>query len=460
MDEYHGHWWIAQRPHRKVYGVLRVSDDGSLQLDTYGALGEEMHFSRAATSPPQRILGQLENTSGATLDGCLVKRAQVLVDPARETWVAHQVVFGLHFEPDEAWAFYGASFQIPLLTRWVRPQSVEFSFESDHDAGIKKVGVATMVESLPLWQTGGHTVELVKSAGVRESTEGVFELTARFDVRALCADRVAANDFVGTTIRPLQLLLGLSTGKHTAPVRGQVFNEAYSPSVPLRAFDRRWHAQDVRARAADEMYGFHFAEFAELPAESRAKWLDRFSMLTPVVDLYLATLQSPGYAEQKFVFLVQALETYHRITDSSRVLAESTWSTLRAKLSECVNDVPQNFPGRSDAVQTLVGKLQYLNEPGLRSRLKQMILSLGEQGNEVVGAGVSAFVDRVTNTRNYYTHWSADSAPKAMRGEGLLHASLRLQAIVELLLLREIGFEGSSRAAQEVIRRRVAWLPA
>ena len=458
MEEYHGHWWNAGRPNQKVHGVLRVSEDGELQLDTFGALAEDTHFRGAATSAPGRILGQLENSTGVTLDGCLLRRAHVMGETPRESWIAHQVVFGLHFDPNEPWAFCGASFSIPLLTSWVAPRSAEVSMDFDADGRVQKIGVATLVDRLPLWEIGSHMVELAKSAGVKDVAEGITELTARFDVRSLCPAPVAADDFFGTTIRPLQLLIGLSTGTFTAPVRGQVYNEPQSASVPLRGFDRRWHSQDAHARAADATYGFSYADFAGLPHEVRSRWLERLRTLRPVIDLYLATLQSRGYAEQNFVFIVQALETYHRISSAGSIVSEEMWNTLRGQLSACVDSMPHGFPGRSRALAALNGKLQYLNEPGLRARLKQLIASLGEMAKDVVGADVAGFVGRVTDTRNYYTHWTVELAPKAMRDTALFHASLRLQAVLEVLLLREVGFADDSSAIREVVRRRVAWI--
>jgi len=65
----------------------------------------------------------------------------------------------------------------------------------------------------------------------------------------------------------------------------------------------------------------------------------------------------------------------------------------------------------------------------------------------------------VVDTRNYFTHWSAnDESAPVERGADLFHLTSRLIALLELILLREIGFPEKSQASAEVMRRRVSWL--
>ena len=63
--------------------------------------------------------------------------------------------------------------------------------------------------------------------------------------------------------------------------------------------------------------------------------------------------------------------------------------------------------------------------------------------NRIVGPGAddqAAFVEEFKIARNYYTHYNPKHETKAARGAALLLLFVRLQAILEMSLLRELGF--------------------
>jgi hypothetical protein len=51
-----------------------------------------------------------------------------------------------------------------------------------------------------------------------------------------------------------------------------------------------------------------------------------------------------------------------------------------------------------------------------------------------------AFIDAFKTSRNYYTHYNPKLEKKAAQGATLLLLSIQLQAIIEISLLRELGF--------------------
>jgi hypothetical protein len=69
--------------------------------------------------------------------------------------------------------------------------------------------------------------------------------------------------------------------------------------------------------------------------------------------------------------------------------------------------------------------------------------SIGDLGGEIVpllgGTSVDAFAKAVTDTRNYYTHYSSGLAKKAAREWELALLTKRLWFVVRGLLLKEMG---------------------
>ena len=78
-----------------------------------------------------------------------------------------------------------------------------------------------------------------------------------------------------------------------------------------------------------------------------------------------------------------------------------------------------------------------------------MTNSLGEPSRGLVSSDPE-FVDRVVEERNHLTHYPDDESPP-MEPEELYYASVRLRALLTLLLLREIGVVGAE--AVEGLRR-------
>jgi len=68
-----------------------------------------------------------------------------------------------------------------------------------------------------------------------------------------------------------------------------------------------------------------------------------------------------------------------------------------------------------------------------------------------VGPDIDAFVADFKNARNYYTHYDPDLEKKAAHGNELFLLTVQLQAILEMSLLRQLGFP--CRAIEEILER-------
>ena len=76
----------------------------------------------------------------------------------------------------------------------------------------------------------------------------------------------------------------------------------------------------------------------------------------------------------------------------------------------------------------------------------------GLKTNRWSGTGDQAtFIDEFKTSRNYYTHYNPKLEKKAARGSALLLLSIQLQAIIEMSLLRELGFD--CRSIGDILQR-------
>jgi len=140
-----------------------------------------------------------------------------------------------------------------------------------------------------------------------------------------------------------------------------------------------------------------------------ARWFRRAPLLEPVYNLYLSAIptQSPKL-EYRFLALAQALDAYY----------------FRRFRKE---------PAFVDVVRALVNELPRSVRRGVPDR----------------------FAVLVKDTRHYFTHWNPRYEQKAAKGDDLIAVMFGLMVMLELLLLRELGFSKSEIAQMAERNARV-----
>lgn len=146
------------------------------------------------------------------------------------------------------------------------------------------------------------------------------------------------------------------------------------------------------------------------PSVVLKRWIQRQNRLEPVFNLYFGTLYHPDlYLEVRFLAFAQALETY----DFRR----------------------RRRPGRMS----------------LAARTRDVLAQCKRVSKRIVGDDFEPFVVDFRNTRNYYTHYNPELKRKAAREAALLLLTTQVQTIIEMSLLRQLGF--SCQAVERILHR-------
>jgi hypothetical protein len=154
-----------------------------------------------------------------------------------------------------------------------------------------------------------------------------------------------------------------------------------------------------------------------------------------VHNIFFATLYGhDSYLENRFLNLAYAAESYHRRRFSDRPLSSEAFGAIRGAVTTALDNLEANIPGA--ILDDMKAKVAFWNEHTLIQRLDALFPSADPDVGTLTGDTL-AFLLLVKRTRNYLTHFSADS--DAPTSETLLRLSMRLEALIRLLLLREIG---------------------
>lgn len=206
--------------------------------------------------------------------------------------------------------------------------------------------------------------------------------------------------------------------------------------------------QEAREVHPAEML-FTLADARSRLAQLVENWFAKQELLRPVFDLYFGAIYNRhAFLEQQFLSLMQAIETFHRRTSAETDLPPTDHDR---RVEEILKAAPATHR------DWLSSKLTYSNELTLRTRLSDVLGRCPEVVGKLVKKNKS-FIHQVYTARNYLTHYDQALEAEAPKGLDLYPLTIRLQALVEMCLLLELGFDcteidGSSSASADFARR-------
>lgn len=190
-------------------------------------------------------------------------------------------------------------------------------------------------------------------------------------------------------------------------------------------------------------YLFDLSEAVECGA--LISWFSQRDVLGPIVGLYsLAYSDKIPSAAALFLNFMQALETLH-----SRFFAAGK----------------QEYMERVDALCSTsrdLGLRDFLCDSGqkgarsvyLKSRISDLLYADGQRPVRPVGGGFVDFPKRLTDTRNYYTHYDRNELRTVYSEDELPLVNLELKLLLEYHLMLRLGFDEGF--ARERVNRRLA----
>lgn len=194
----------------------------------------------------------------------------------------------------------------------------------------------------------------------------------------------------------------------------------YYPSLPF--------SKDVPKIDVHRML-FTFGKIRDDAEKIINNWLKAYSVIRPSLGLYFSAVTGTHkYLDGKFLALAQALETYHRRTSDEKLMDEGVFRSLVARLLCQCNKEKRKW---------LKGRLIHGNEINLGKRIKKII----EPFKAHIGNGKvrSKLIRNIVNTRNYFTHYSENLEPEAVKGIKLWEVCQKMEAIFQLHLLGQLG---------------------
>jgi len=465
--EYRGHWWLPRDESKKLSGTLTVTR-GSATLDVLGDFGYELLDSSEDTkvySPfpasQLRILGLTTEGKRVTLETCAVGPSSIHSHGIPTTTYRSRIaLLGVWIAEGEEVSFDEIAIRLSELDTWtcVSGFSGSISVDEQPDTG-RAIPTAFDIHfepppsvAIPLDGGDEARIDFGYSA---PGWVGMGTTKVNFSQRASFVLRYAKPrnlEEVFTSASQARNFFSLAVGRPLTvlSVSGLRNDLLESDSQTRQSVELFWEIPynpepALRPRQPVEML-FTLPEVKPIISDLMRAWLSRYELLGPVFNLYFGMLyQRDGYIDVRFLSYAQAIETYDSRRRSANDLPEEEHKRLVTAVLDATSD-PQHRKWLRERISH--------NRPTLRKRMRAVLEECPEVRNKVIGPSekdVEEFISLFVASRNYYTHYSASGERRAAKGTALLVLVYQLRAIIEMSLLREIGFE--TQAIDEMFDR-------
>jgi hypothetical protein len=455
-QQYQGYWWIPGSPDQKVSGNLIIQPNGKIELDTLGHLKElpqgaitDEIFGEWSKVPI--ILGFSANGKNITLVDCLCLDSKISFPGITTSqFIASTMLVGIHFQSADNLKFNSIEAYVTGFDEWLGIFGYEVSYcinqenselesaqiayrlpptidtKIDEQLSLKiDFGVtipASITKDIAFHQKAHIKIDSAESMHLTDWQTLLFKLC-----NFLC---LATNERVALKSVDLGIVPSIrdQTGRLIDRVQTYYKSSLDQPSVD------KFNIQKML---------FCYEDIASEIGTILNIWLTSYRTIEPVFNLYFALIHKDDlYIENMFLNLVQGLETLHRRTTSNTTLPSPEHQERIKRILESVNV--------EDDKTWLEERLKYSNEPPLRKRIKDLI----EPFKELFGSSKTrnSLISKITNTRNYFTHYDQSLIEKAAKDDELheLKEKLRMLFIMHILLL--IGFPNEKISKLHIIQ--------
>lgn len=441
--ELKGIWWLPDNPDLVVSGVLSFENERKLSLEllgsfydikSMGSLGGGDYFK------PEIILGVTDNGLICTLLRNYETQNQINMPGIRKSIIKAQVLLiGKHFNKSDEICFSSFQANFTNLEHWLSEKPFSMTIPEDIKNGVWNLShkwppefnvniedIGGSIESTHEFKTDGDLIR-----NVLWKSKAFLKITP---------DSQQHFEWFWGVVYDLCNLLTLLIGETTyiTQVKGFGNEIEIAPGQKTKETIEVFITQK-KPNINEAIYSFEmilpFPRIAEEIENIFFLWFSKSKSLRSVYDLFFGTFYNPGmYLQFQFLSLMQAIESFHRVTCGGKYLSDEKWQPYKEKLT---NEIPKDL--ESSHKDSLKSRIKYGNEYSLRKRLDELLKTFKDGTAEALSPHKGYFTGVVVDTRNYLTHYDDELKSASLEGADLYWANQRLRILITILLLKEIG---------------------
>jgi len=438
-----GLFWLAGKRDDEVPGTLAYDPENGAVLSLFGIFGEVHEAFRRALASSRNEEAVIH---GVTMKGKPVsllhahdtKRQLNMPGIANETWTSNLMVIGAHITSSDEPIFPKCYFRFNEIETWLKHNP----FTATYDTDAKTLNVfAEKPREMPFACHAEFEVSTVGSLYSDNKPDTRFVIDVVSQMAITPPEPRSLNWHLNRAAR-LQELASLCTG-HYLPLTSF---ELRGPDVELggggtqasevHLYARLIHGESgVAATTKRHMPIVTGPELIRFNPQAVQQWFDQSEAFDPALRLFFTiTAERQMFTNIRLLLAIQALEVFHRRTGGDTVMPEAEFPSFADGMMAAI---PAN--ANPDMREKLESLYRFANEPSLKQRLRAIVASLTQAFGEAPAGFNGKFLRKLVDTRNYYTHFSAELSERTLDGEGMYWATRRVILLLTLLFLQRIG---------------------
>lgn len=451
--EYRGLWWPAGEESRKETGILSYSDEEGIRLSIIGALLSFDDKRQSSASTTETIYGVSLDDECITLQDCTLYQAVVRSSGIQTQEFSCELAYigGYHLRSGKRDTVVVSSiiFSLNYLSRWLNIMGLSYKSTIDPIESSSTQGASigfTLPDPIEI-SLSDATISIQLLYGF-EPGQDHSTLRQHSIIQITSENPLPLDTWLLQFVEPIQDLLTFATGHANAITDLNVFvsksmvnvepDQPYHEGRPFQVIFQPVVKEAIDAQRFDPQQKlFFYTDVKEQVGEIFRRWLalqndPHKETLRTVCSLFLNTSyhQDRMFLDTQFLNITQSAELYHRTQYHETLLSKSDFKEFRDSVSQCV---PEKYRIWFDE------QVRFSNDATLTQRLTHLFDSSSDVMNKLF-ADRDSFVQKVKNTRNYFTHYSPDIKAKAATDVELLVLTRALYIMMLRLVLMELGF--------------------
>ncbi|MFM6041369.1 MAG: HEPN domain-containing protein [Dolichospermum sp.] len=416
--DFKGFWWLPNNSSERLAGICRFTSFEGGELEIIGNSDYLIEFN--IVNQPFIILGTTVKNGDITLYDCFLRKKEKGNGVFLYYVYVNLIFLGHHFYNDSNVKFNQISIHYSFINEWVNNQILDFVQSENAEEHIVNKGGEQLAQasidnnySLSININYGKSVSLFEKITIDRKVfitiDSSQERHYKDYIKIMSYTRNFLTLAITKPVFPLIMNGFISQDGVISVVR--ILGKLSSPANDILASKLSWH----------EMF-FTFHDISDKFELFIKNWFDKAKDMATIYQLYCGVLENPNsyYPQQEFLSLIQSLESY------------------------CQKDINPEL------------KTERINNPNFNRNLNLKIMSLfkSKTFQEIIkhlsqhenafnvfldGKSKNDFVNEIVKIRNTLSHGSGYNGDVYVKNFRLQID--RLKVIVEILLLKELGFD-------------------
>lgn len=430
-----GYFWLPSESNTKLPGTLFISLTGKIiKLEILGMFDEGENTEASEYEIPI-ICGNVESKNYITLEDSFY-RSQGIPFPgivSKSEIVSNYVYFGVLAEKKADLVFDKFDFTLDQLPEWFGRISIQSTLVKEYGEpiDIKYVPQKKLEYNL----TDGDKLIIYFPYSISRPSRFDIQVSQKVLLSIVSEKKKSLNDFIFLSFKIINFFSFAVNEtlniKNVYVSSKDITNQINGKTYPIKIetiYASQSTSEEKRLHRNEMLFDF---DDIENTFESKIQnWLQNYQLIEPTMNLYFSVKQgNHTHLESQFLFLIQALETYHRRISNEKYIDDTKYALLKNGILDACPEEHKKW---------LESKLIYANEISLRKRIKKII----EPFNDLIGTAKErkSLTGKVVDTRNYLTHYNEELYEKAIKDFELIKLNKSLEGLLELSLLKELQF--------------------